>query len=223
MTETCTPIRVGVLSPFPITRQGVVSLLTRAADRVAIVGAGLRGGRVNGVDIVLYDLIQVMDSGPDELCRLAGGPVPVVGLGVPGRSDLVNTALSLGVVDVVPRSADGPELVAAVQRAAAGQVLRPEVHRAAVHADAYARYGITGREAAILALIAAGMSNHEIAEHLYLSVNSVKTYIRTAYRRIGAKSRSEAVLWALRHNLAEADPRVTTERPDHEPSPSSGP
>jgi DNA-binding NarL/FixJ family response regulator len=53
------------------------------------------------------------------------------------------------------------------------------------------------------------MSNHEIAEHLYLSVNSVKTYIRTAYRRIGVRSRSEAVLWVLRHNLAEADPRVS--------------
>jgi DNA-binding NarL/FixJ family response regulator len=214
---------VGVLSPFPITRQGVVGLLARAGDRVTVVDAGPGAGRVNGVDIVLYDLILVMDGGADELCRLTSGPARVVGIGVPGRSDLVDTALSAGVVDVVPRSADGPELVAAVQRAAAGQVLRPEVHRAAVHADVNERYGITGREAAILALIAAGMSNHEIAEHLYLSVNSVKTYIRTAYRRIGARSRSEAVLWALRHNLAEADPRAAIDRADDEPPAASGP
>lgn len=209
MSETPRPVRVKVLSPYPITRQGVTSLLARAGNGVVVVDAhsGPEGG--NAVEVVLYDLILVMDGSVAELCRLATGSARVVGLGVPGRSDLTHTALSLGVVDVVPRSADGPELIAAVQRAVVGHVVRPEAHRAAMHADVYARYGITAREAAILALIAAGMSNHEIAEHLYLSVNSVKTYIRTAYRRIGARSRSEAVLWVLRHNLAEADPRVS--------------
>ena len=44
----------------------------------------------------------------------------------------------------------------------------------------------------ILALIAQGLSNQQIAERAYLSVNSIKTYIRTAYRRIGATSRSQA-------------------------------
>jgi DNA-binding CsgD family transcriptional regulator len=56
---------------------------------------------------------------------------------------------------------------------------------------------LTPREAEILALIAQGLSNQQIAERAYLSINSVKTYIRTAYRRIGVTSRSQAVLWAV--------------------------
>ena len=54
---------------------------------------------------------------------------------------------------------------------------------------------------AVLELIAAGLSNHQIAATLYVSINTVKTYVRTAYRRIGVKSRSQAVIWAVRQGL----------------------
>ena len=54
----------------------------------------------------------------------------------------------------------------------------------------------------MLSLIAQGMSNIEIAERLYLSINSVKTYIRSAYSKIGATSRSRAVAWRLQHGFA---------------------
>ena len=64
--------------------------------------------------------------------------------------------------------------------------------------------------ATILGMIAAGRSNVQIAAQLYLSVNSVKTYVRTAYRKIEVSSRSEAVMWAVRHNLAEVDSEPDT-------------
>jgi len=52
------------------------------------------------------------------------------------------------------------------------------------------------------------MSNPEIAQDHYLSINSVKTYVRSAYRKIGATNRASAILWALRHGLAGGpDPR----------------
>ena len=50
---------------------------------------------------------------------------------------------------------------------------------------ARAAQGLTAREAEIIALITQGLSNQEIAERSYLSINSVKTYIRTAYRKMG--------------------------------------
>lgn len=53
------------------------------------------------------------------------------------------------------------------------------------------------REVEVLSLIAEGLSNHEIAELLFLSVNSVKTHIRTAYRKIGVERRSQAVRWVI--------------------------
>ena len=61
---------------------------------------------------------------------------------------------------------------------------------------------LTSREHQVLALIAGGLPNRDIAARLGLSVNSVKTYIRTAYRKVGIERRTQAVLWGLEHGLA---------------------
>ena len=68
-----------------------------------------------------------------------------------------------------------------------------------------AEHGLTAREAEVIALITQGLSNQEIAEQTYLSINSVKTYIRTAYRKIDVTRRSQAVAWGLKHGF---DPDV---------------
>ena len=61
--------------------------------------------------------------------------------------------------------------------------------------------GLTPRETDILRLLTLGMSNQQIADESFLSVNSVKSYIRSAYRRIGATSRSQAVVWCIQHGF----------------------
>ncbi|WP_134741011.1 helix-turn-helix transcriptional regulator [Nocardioides sp. 503] len=63
---------------------------------------------------------------------------------------------------------------------------------------------LSGRESEIIAMIGHGYSNQEIAETLVLSINSVKTYIRTAYGKIGVSSRSQAVIWAMARSLLRA-------------------
>jgi NarL family two-component system response regulator LiaR len=60
---------------------------------------------------------------------------------------------------------------------------------------------LSPREVELLQLIAQGLSNEEIAELMSVSVNSVKSYIRSAYRKIGVTRRTQAVLWALSHDL----------------------
>jgi DNA-binding NarL/FixJ family response regulator len=64
--------------------------------------------------------------------------------------------------------------------------------------------GLSPRESSVLALITAGLANQDIADQLYLSVNSVKTYIRSAYRKIGVTCRSQAVAWAMQHGFSAA-------------------
>jgi DNA-binding NarL/FixJ family response regulator len=61
---------------------------------------------------------------------------------------------------------------------------------------------LTARERETLAHIATGKSNDEIAQQMQISLNSVKSYIRSAYRKAGVRSRSQAVLWAVSHGLA---------------------
>jgi two-component system, NarL family, response regulator LiaR len=68
--------------------------------------------------------------------------------------------------------------------------------------------GLSPRESEVLAFITQGLSNQEIAQAIYLSINSVKTYIRTAYRKIGVASRSQAVGWGMQHGFAPVSMRL---------------
>src|SRR6202012_3888424 len=61
--------------------------------------------------------------------------------------------------------------------------------------------GITDRESEVLALITQGKSNAEIAGLTYLSPNTVKSYIRNVYRKIGVTTRTQAVLWGVAHGF----------------------
>lgn len=64
---------------------------------------------------------------------------------------------------------------------------------------------LSPRECEVLRLIAEGMTNQEIAAELFLGVNTVKTYIRTAYKKIDVESRSQAVVWAFRSGFVSLD------------------
>ena len=68
--------------------------------------------------------------------------------------------------------------------------------------------GLTDRESEILALITQGKSNTEVATLTYLSPNTVKSYIRNIYRKIGAASRTQAVLWGVNHGFSPDHRRI---------------
>ena len=72
------------------------------------------------------------------------------------------------------------------------------------------REGLTDRESEILALITQGKSNAEVAALTYLSPNTVKSYIRTLYRKIGVDSRTQAVLWGVGNGFRPTTTASTT-------------
>lgn len=80
-----------------------------------------------------------------------------------------------------------------------------------------ARAGLTPRELQVLTLIASGYSNRQIVEATHLSINSVKSYVRSAYRKIGVTSRPRAILWGIGQGLSARAPS-TTEPDDDEPA-----
>jgi DNA-binding CsgD family transcriptional regulator len=61
--------------------------------------------------------------------------------------------------------------------------------------------GLSPREAEVIALITPGLSNQEIADRAFLSINSIKTYIRSAYRKMGVTKRTEAVIWGIENGF----------------------
>ena len=86
--------------------------------------------------------------------------------------------------------------------AAAGTLEDSEVAQAAEHDTRLGdTVGLSPRETDVLRLVVLGFSNQEIAGELYVSVNSVKTYIRSAYRKIGVTTRPQVVSWCVRHGF----------------------
>lgn len=97
----------------------------------------------------------------------------------------------------LPKSADGPTLAAAIRHAFRKPA--PEVSGPGTGARGSAAQSLSQRERQMLVLIAAGLSNDEIAARCYLSINSVKTFVRAAYRKIGVERRVDAAMWVAEH------------------------
>ena len=104
------------------------------------------------------------------------------------------------------------DLVAALETIHAGETVisdPPRRMRAASGLDWPGRHeGLTDREAEILALITQGRSNADVAAMTFLSPNTVKSYIRTIYRKIDVASRTQAVLWGVKNGFTPDHNRI---------------
>ncbi|MBJ7359417.1 MAG: response regulator transcription factor [Nocardioides sp.] len=186
------------MSPQDVVRHGLVALLGRHPDRVTVV-SNPDGGEP---DVVVFDVVELADgdlSGLKEL--LASSPAKVLAMDRDLRPDLAARALALGADGLFSMGVSESELLAAVEAAASGKHARARAGEHEAELRLGAQVGLTAREVQVLTMIAQGHTNREIAEALYLSPNSIKTYVRTAYRKIGATSRSQAVGWAIRHGF----------------------
>jgi NarL family two-component system response regulator LiaR len=141
-----------------------------------------------------------------------GGPAKVAIYSWNLHHELVQESLDAGAAGYLSKGMDAEELVEAIERIHAGQTVVPSAG-GSVNPKPDSAYpgkdqGLTVRESEIIALITQGLSNREIAERSYLSINSVKTYIRTAYRKMDVQRRSQAVLWGLDHGFAPDHVRI---------------
>ncbi len=161
---------------------------------------------VTDVDIVLYDTFgQVTGDGLDlkDYVRDSGAKVVIYSWNL--KPSLVKRAIAEGASGYLSKVLTGPAIVAALERIMDGEtVIMTGSHETSVDGagDWPGRsVGLSPREAEVLALIAHGLNNKEIAQRAFVGINSVKTYIRSAYRKIGVESRSQAVLWAVQHGF----------------------
>jgi DNA-binding NarL/FixJ family response regulator len=211
------PLRVAVVSRHELTRAGLTHLIQFDPDRAVVVGTGEAEGPP-GQDVVVYDLTGREATEDSDLRRLIASKAAVVAVQADFRADVSERVLAMGVADVVSMDVTASALLERVERAAAGRRIAPAAVRRHSRDLARLAAGLTEREVAVLELIAAGLSNDQIAARLFVSINTVKTYVRNAYRRIGAKSRSQAVIWAMRQGLGppteppvQTTPRISTD------------
>lgn len=194
------------MNDYEVVVRGLRTMLAPYADRVRVVELDSQLPVVSEIDVLLYDAFsRERVVGPvREVLDQSRAPVVIFTWHV--GPDLVDEALGLGVAGVVSKSSTAEELVEALERAAAGQRLespKPHPDDDPAGGDWPGRAeGLTARQAEVLALIAQGLSNEDVAERAFITINSLKSHVRAIYRKIGVESRSQAVLWAIEHGFS---------------------
>jgi DNA-binding NarL/FixJ family response regulator len=161
------------------------------------------------VDVVIYDVMAMQGDNCRELDEILDSGVQVLALGRPLRPDLAARALTHGAAGTLPAEASVDDIVTAVGDIAAGREMSVGIHDA-TRAKLEAVEGLTPREVTVLRGVARGLSNAEICAELFIGVNTVKSAIRSAYRKIGVTTRSQAMSWCLQHGFEPESDEATT-------------
>ncbi|BBX61177.1 DNA-binding response regulator [Mycobacterium saskatchewanense] len=208
------PITVALVDDYDVVVKGVANMLDPYRDRVVIAELDSTMPVEDTVDIVLYDSFAQPESDHEEIAVLVANPRAhrVVVYTWNFHPDLVDSARRQGAHGYLSKTLPARELVAALEAVHSGEQVISEVSsraRSAPGLDWPGRgEGLSDREAELLALITQGKSNADIARLTYLSPNTVKSYIRTVYRKLGVESRTQAVLWGVSHGFTPDHHRI---------------
>ncbi|MER7555561.1 response regulator transcription factor [Nocardioides sp. NPDC126508] len=180
--------------------RGLTTMLADYPERLVVTALPSVRSRAPGVDVIIYDTFGLhLADGSDLAHLLQATDAKVLVFSRDMRPDLRVKAYSLGAHAWVSMSVHAGELVRAIELTAAGEPLGEREDRLGTVA------GLTTREVEVLALVTQGLSNKEIAAKLVVSVNTLKSHIRQAYRKIEVATRSQAVSWAITHGFAPPD------------------
>jgi two-component system, NarL family, response regulator LiaR len=194
------PVRVALSNDYHVVLAGVAAMLEPYADSVQVLEITAERRMSEPVDVILYDTFGRLPGDDQKLERIvAQNDASVVVYS--WDSYPVESALAHGAAGYIHKGLPPDELVKAILAIARGDYQESPT-TATREDDSMPTWpgreaGLTARESEILTFIARGLSNDDIARHAYLSINTIKSYIRSAYRKIGVTSRAQAVRWAL--------------------------
>lgn len=214
MTEP-NPIRVLVVDDHKVVRKGLRTFLA-VHDDLELVGEAGNGEEAIEQcaalepDVVLMDLKMPVMDGPTAIKQLKNRfpDTRVVALTSFDDDMLAQRALEAGAIGYLFKDVEEDELVAAIRFASQGRgVVAPEAMQALVarslnERDPYA-VRLTDREQETLDLVAKGLTNPDIADRLIVSVSTVNFHVHNVLDKLGAKTRTEAVMIAAREGLIE--------------------
>ena len=209
-------IRIAVIDDQTLVRQGIVSLLSLAADLTVVAQAASGAGIVelvqqHQVDVVLMDIQMPQVSGIDALHLLnqAQSKVPVIILTTFDDNDRVLQAMQAGARGYLLKDVALELLVDAIHTVhRGGSLLQPAItdkilasflqrKSDAPTAEEQHNESLSGKELEILRLLATGFSNREIAAAVFKSEGTVKNQVSAILAKLGVRDRTKAVLKAI--------------------------
>ena len=203
-----TPIRVLIADDHPVWRRGVRNLLDSEPDLHVVAEArdgeeALRFIQRGELDVAVLDMempgltgVEVARTVRDEALR-----VRVLALSSYDDPSYVSGLLQNGASGYLTKDQPAALILEAVRAVARGEG-RWFVQPASVSDPAS---GLSSREREVLALLAQGRSNGEIASELFISENTVRNHLANAYAKIGVRTAREAVAWAWRQGFVAGD------------------
>jgi DNA-binding NarL/FixJ family response regulator len=210
-----------IVEDHALVREGLVRVLRQLDQAVQVVEAP-SGDEAMAVlaksldfDLVLLDLaLPGMDGFTClDLIRQRCVALPVVILSAYDDPPTVNRVLANGAAGFIPKAYSGEELLKALRVVLAGKVFRPSTATAApLLGDekpvlpceggvSPSECGLTERQAQVLALMAKGKSNRDIALQLGLSEGTVKIHVTGVFKALGVSSRTQALVMARRYGI----------------------
>jgi DNA-binding NarL/FixJ family response regulator len=209
-------IRVAIVDDHAVVRSGLQQLLAVEGD-IEVVGTASNGNEAydvvsqHGPEVVLMDLSMPGVDGIEATRRIVRDfpDVHVVVLTSFADKQRILDALEAGAVGYLLKDADPGEVAVAVRAAVAGgSPLDPKAARVLLDSrrDPRTTTSLTAREQEVLALVAEGLANKNIARRLGISERTVKSHLTRVFQAIGVADRTHAALWA-RENLGPQDRR----------------
>lgn len=201
------PVTVVLVNDYEIILRGLSAMLEPYRDRVRVVDTQAGGTPNEVADVALFDTF----AGRRHAIARANAMVTdglvrhVVLFTWDASTDFLRNAEEIGVSGVVLKSQTADGLVNALERVARGE--RVGLSLARRGRDAAPTEELSAREQEVLALIALGLSNAEIGRELYLSVDTIKTYVRRLYGKLGVKNRTQAALHAVARQVPPSPQR----------------
>ena len=204
-------IRIVIADDHKVVRQGLRMFL-RIDPELTIVGEAANGNEALALarelkpDVVLMDVLMPGMNGiaATEAIRRELPDTEVLALTSVLEDASVIEVMRAGAIGYLLKDVDGEELCKAIHAAAVGKVqLAPEVVSLLLREFRSASYSepLTAREREVLCLLGRGQTNREIASALHLKEETVKTHVSKILSKIGARSRTQAAIYALRSGL----------------------
>ncbi len=195
------PIRICLVNDYDVIIAGLRAMLEPYRDRVTVVAVAVEDGPTEPADIALFDTFggrRHALSRASEMLR-DGHVRHVVLYTWDASADFLSSAENTGISGVILKSATAERLVQSLERIMAGE------HIGLSHVTRSPRSEqndeLSTREREVLALLALGYTNRQIATELYLSVDTVKSHMRRLYSKLGVTNRTQAALRADRYQL----------------------
>jgi DNA-binding NarL/FixJ family response regulator len=214
-----TPIRILIADDHPVVRDGLAAILSTQPDFSVVGAAGdgaevVRLARSLNPDVLLLDLEMPVMDGVEALRRLREGGMPVRAIAFTAfdTDERILGAVQAGAQGYLLKGAPREELFNAIRVVHAGgsllqpivtsKLLRHVAGRNAAGEDSPPGE-LSPREREVLALMARGLQNKEIAAELVISERTVKFHVSSILAKLGAGNRTEAVTTALQQGLIE--------------------